>query len=165
MAQEISVLMVCLGNICRSPMAEGVFRHILEEEGLADCFQVDSAGTGSWHVGESADVRSVRISASHGVTLTGTARQIQPDDFRDFDYVLAMDGSNLENLERYRAGVGGDSALYLLREFDPEGGPGAEVPDPYYGGPMGFENVYNMVERSCRGLLDHILEEQGDEGQ
>ena len=154
--------MVCLGNICRSPMAEGVFRHILEEEGLADRFQVDSAGTGSWHVGESPDVRSVRISASHGVTLSGTARQIQPDDFRDFDYVLAMDGSNLENLERYRAGVGGDAALYLLREFDPEGGPGAEVPDPYYGGPMGFENVYNMVERSCRGLLDHILEERSD---
>jgi len=132
---------------------------------LADRFQVDSAGTGSWHVGESPDVRSVRISASHGVTLSGTARQIQPDDFRDFDYVLAMDGSNLENLERYRAGVGGDAALYLLREFDPEGGPGSEVPDPYYGGPMGFENVYNMVERSCRGLLDHILEEQGEEGQ
>ena len=163
MSQEISVLMVCLGNICRSPMAEGVFKHILDEEGLSDRVRVDSAGTGSWHVGESPDIRSVRISASHGVTLSGTARQVQPEDFQDFDYIVAMDMSNLDNLERFRAGVGGDAALYLLREFDPEGGPGAEVPDPYYGGPMGFENVYSMVDRSCRGLLDHILQEQGSE--
>jgi len=143
-------------------MAEGVFRHILEEEGLSDRISVDSAGTGSWHVGESPDIRSVRISASHDVPLTGTARQVQPEDFKEFDYVLAMDLSNLDNLERYRAGVGGDAALYLLREFDPEGGPGAEVPDPYYGGPMGFENVYQMVDRSCRGLLTHILDERGE---
>ncbi len=144
-------------------MAEGVFKHILDEEGLSDRVRVDSAGTGSWHVGESPDIRSVRISASHGVTLSGTARQVQPEDFQDFDYIVAMDMSNLDNLERYRDGVGGDAALYLLREFDEEGGPGAEVPDPYYGGPMGFENVYSMVERSCRGLLDHILQEQGAE--
>ena len=159
MPNDISVLMVCLGNICRSPMAEGVFRHLLEEEGLDGRIRVDSAGTGGWHVGESPDVRSMRISASHGITLSGTARQVQPEDFEGFDYIIAMDESNLDNLERFRAGVGGQAALYLLREFDPEGGPGAEVPDPYYGGPMGFENVFRMVERSCRGLLAHILEE------
>ena len=164
MPRDISVLMVCLGNICRSPMAEGVFRHLLEEEGLADRIGVDSAGTGSWHVGESPDIRSIRTSAGHGVTLTGAARQVQPEDFKNFDYIVAMDTSNLENLERFRAGVGGETALYLLREFDPESGPGAEVPDPYYGGPMGFENVFDMVERSCRGLLAHILEEQGEMG-
>jgi protein-tyrosine phosphatase len=161
MSNEISVLFVCLGNICRSPMAEGVFRHVLDEEGLSDRYKVDSAGTGGWHVGESPDARSVRTAASHGVTLSGHARQIRPEDFRTFDYVVAMDRSNLDDLERYRAGVGGDAALYLLREFDPEGEPGAEVPDPYYGGPSGFDDVFEMVHRSCRGLLEHTLEESG----
>jgi protein-tyrosine phosphatase len=161
MPNDVSVLMVCLGNICRSPMAEGVFRHILEGEGLDHRISVDSAGTGSWHVGESPDIRSVRTAAGHGVTLTGEARQVRPEDFRRFDYIVAMDGSNLENLERFRDGSGGKAVLHLLREFDPDGGPGAEVPDPYYGGPGGFEEVYAMVERSSRGLLAHILEEKG----
>lgn len=162
MPKDVSVLMVCLGNICRSPMAEGVFRHILEEEGLDQRISVDSAGTGSWHVGESPDLRSVRTAASHGVTLTGTARQVLSEDFRKFDYIVAMDGSNLHALERFRDGTGGETALYLLREFDPEGGPGAEVPDPYFGGPGGFEEVFAMVERSSRGLLAHILREEGE---
>jgi protein-tyrosine phosphatase len=161
MAQEISVLFVCLGNICRSPLAEGVFRHLLDEEGLTDNFRVDSAGTGGWHVGESPDHRAMRSAATRGVTLGGHARQVQPEDFRRFDYMIAMDQSNLSHLQRYRESVGGESALYLLREFDPDGGPGAEVPDPYYGGPNGFEEVYEMVERSCRDLLDHILNENG----
>jgi len=140
-------------------MAEGVLRHILEEDGLDHRIRVDSAGTGSWHVGESPDLRSVRTAAAHGVSLAGAARQVRPEDFRNFDYIVAMDQSNLEDLERFRDGTGGGAALYLLREFDPDGGPGAEVPDPYYGGPRGFEDVYAMVERSCRGLLAHILEE------
>lgn len=163
MARDISVLMVCLGNICRSPMAEGAFRRLLEEEGLRDRVKVDSAGTGSWHVGESPDIRSVRTAAARGVTLSGHARQVQPEDFRKFDYIVAMDLENLEDLEEFRNGVGGDAALYLLREFDPDGGPGAEVPDPYYGGPRGFEDVFDMVERSCRGLLAYIIEEHGEE--
>lgn len=161
MSQEISVLFVCLGNICRSPLAEGVFRHVLDGEGLTDRFYVDSAGTGSWHVGESPDHRSVRSAATHGVTLTGHARQVQPEDFQRFDYIVAMDQSNLSHLQQYQSNVGGEAALYLLREFDPEGGPGAEVPDPYYGGPNGFEEVYQIVDRSCRAFLDHVLEESG----
>jgi protein-tyrosine phosphatase len=161
MVQEFSVLFVCLGNICRSPLAEGVFRHVLDESGLSGRFYVDSAGTGGWHVGESPDHRAVRTAATRGITLTGHSRQIQPEDFRRFDYIVAMDQSNLSHLEQYREGVGGEAALYLLREFDPEGGPGEEVPDPYYGGPNGFEAVYEMVDRSCRGLLEHILDEGG----
>ena len=113
-------------------------------------------------MGESPDIRSIRTAAGHGVTLNGSARQLQIEDFRRFDYIVAMDQSNLENIEGLRDGSGGGAARYLLREFDPEGGPGAEVPDPYYGGPGGFEDVYGMVERACRGLLDHILEEEGD---
>jgi len=161
-AQDISVLFVCLGNICRSPLAEGVFRNVLDEEGLAGRFKVDSAGTGSWHVGESPDHRSVRSAATHGVQLTGHSRQVQPEDFGRFDYIIAMDQSNLTNLEQYRDGVGGEAALYLLREFDPEGGPGAEVPDPYYGGPNGFEEVFEIVDRSCREFLDFVLKEAGN---
>ena len=153
MSEPISVLFVCLGNICRSPLAEGVFRHVLDDRGLTDRFRVDSAGTGSWHVGESPDHRAMRSAATHGVTLSGHSRQVQPEDFRTFDYIVAMDRSNLAELENYRDGVGGDTSLYLLREFDPEGGPGAEVPDPYYGGPDGFEKVYQMVDRSCEALL------------
>ena len=106
----------------------------------------------------------MRSAATHGVTLTGHSRQIQPEDFGRFDYIVAMDQSNLSNLEQFREAVGGDAALYLLREFDPEGGPGAEVPDPYYGGPNGFEEVYQIVDRSCRNLLGHILEEHGEGG-
>jgi protein-tyrosine phosphatase len=162
MSEPITVLFVCLGNICRSPLAEGVFRHILDERGLADRFRVDSAGTGSWHVGESPDHRAMRSAATRGVTLSGHARQVQPEDLRSFQYIVAMDRSNLAELERYRSAVGGEASLYLLREFDPDGGPGAEVPDPYYGGPNGFENVYEMVERSCEALLEHVLEEHGE---
>jgi protein-tyrosine phosphatase len=162
MPDEIRVIMVCLGNICRSPMAEGVFRHLLAERGLDGRIRVDSAGTGSWHVGESPDIRSARTAAAHGIELAGRSRQVRPEDFVNFDYIVAMDRSNLEDLERLRDGVGGDSALYLLREFDPEGGPGAEVPDPYYGGPGGFEEVFRMVERASRGLLEHILQEHGE---
>ena len=164
MSKEISVLFVCLGNICRSPLAEGVFRHVLDEEGLSNQFRVDSAGTGNWHVGESPDHRSVRSAATHGVNLTGHSRQIQPEDFRRFDYIVAMDQSNLSHLQQYQEGVGGEAALFLLRDFDPEGGPGAEVPDPYYGGPNGFEEVFEMVDRSCRAFLDYILEGQGARG-
>lgn len=161
MPQEISVLFVCLGNICRSPLAEGVFRHILDQEGLSDRFRVDSAGTGSWHVGESPDFRAIRSAATRGVTLSGHARQVQPEDFHRFDYIVAMDRENLSHLEEYRSGVAGEAALYLLREFDPQGGPGSEVPDPFYGGPDGFEEVYEIVDRSCRDFLDHVLEEHG----
>jgi protein-tyrosine phosphatase len=142
-------------------MAEGVFRHLLRERGLEERIRVDSAGTGSWHVGESPDLRSVRTAAGRGITLSGSARQILPEDFGRFDYIIAMDTSNLADLEELRDGIGGETPLYLLREFDPDGGPGAEVPDPYYGGPRGFEDVFDMVERSCRGLLDHILDEEG----
>jgi protein-tyrosine phosphatase len=142
-------------------MAEGVFRHQVEEAGQSDRIRVDSAGTDSWHVGESPDARSTRTARAHGIDLSGAARKVRPEDLRNFTYLIAMDQDNLRSLERLRDGAGGDGALYLLREFDPHGGPGAEVPDPYYGGPLGFEEVYEMVRRSGEGLLEHIMEEQG----
>ena len=150
------VLFVCLGNICRSPLAEGVLQDLLEERGLADRIRVDSAGTGAYHVGEPPDVRSRRVARDHGIELEGRARQVEPEDFQRFHHVLAMDRANLRNLERLRDQAKGEAALDLLRSYDPEAGDGAEVPDPYYGGPDGFEQVYRMIHRSCSGLLDRL---------
>ena len=158
---SVSVLFVCLGNICRSPLAEGVFLRLLEEKGLGDRVKVDSAGTGAYHVGESPDPRSVDVARRNGIELTGQARQVSEADLDDFDYLVAMDRSNLQNLESLASAGDGDASLHLLREFDPEGGPGSDrdVPDPYYGGPGGFDRVYEMVDRSCRRLLDRIRDD------
>jgi protein-tyrosine phosphatase len=150
----VSVLFVCLGNICRSPLAEGVFLHLAREAGMEDRFAVDSAGTGSWHVGERPDPRSTAVARAHDVELPGRARQVRPQDLDDFDVIVAMDRENLRDLERLADG-GSRARLHLLREFDPEGG-GDEVPDPYFGGPDGFENVYAMVRRSCERLLEEL---------
>lgn len=152
------MLFVCLGNICRSPLAEGMLVHLLEEAGMGDRVRVDSAGTGAWHAGEPPDPRSVAVARKYGVALRGRARQVVAQDFRTFTHVIAMDRENLENLERMKAGTGGGAPVVLLRDWDPEAGPGSEVPDPYFGGDGGFETVYAMVERACRGLLEELLD-------
>lgn len=154
-AHSVRVLFVCLGNICRSPLAEGVFRHLVHERGLGDRVRIDSAGTGAWHVGEGPDRRSVAVAREHGIELEGQqARQVTKVDFQTFDLVIAMDRENLQNL---RGLPGDDQAdLHLLREFDPEAVEDLEVPDPYYGGPNGFDHVYELVRRSCEVLLDEV---------
>jgi protein-tyrosine phosphatase len=144
-----------MGNICRSPLAEGVFRHLVAEAGVSDRFVVDSAGTGAWHEGERADPRSIQVAAAHGVTLDGRARQVGAEDLRAFDVVLAMDRDNLAVLEGISSASGGTARLHLLREFDPAAD-GDEVPDPYYGGPHGFEKAYHMVQAACEGLLREL---------
>ena len=159
--QRTSVLFVCLGNICRSPLAEGVFRHLATERGPDHEFLVDSAGTGAWHVGEPPDRRSVEVAARHGITVNGRARKVRPDDLQSFDLVVAMDRENLEDLENLADAHGSRARLHLLREFDSRR-TGDDVPDPYYGGPNGFETVYHMVRRSCEGLLE-TLADAGDE--
>ncbi|MFP3948085.1 MAG: low molecular weight protein-tyrosine-phosphatase [Gemmatimonadota bacterium] len=160
MDDTVSVLFVCLGNICRSPLAEGVFLSLLEEEGIEHRFEVDSAGTGAYHVGESPDPRSVDVARRNGITLRGHARQVEAADFEIFDYVLAMDRSNLRALEGLRP-ENPRAGLHLLRDFDPESDGDPDVPDPYYGGPGGFERVFEMIDRSCRGLLGVIRGERG----
>lgn len=160
---SVSVLFVCLGNICRSPLAEGVFLRLLEDESLSGRVEVDSAGTGAYHVGERPDSRSVEVARRNGITLEGRARQVADDDFEAFDYLVAMDRSNLRSLESLASGGRGNASLHLLREFDPraESGSGMDVPDPYFGGPDGFDRVYEMIDRSCRRLLERIREEHG----
>jgi protein-tyrosine phosphatase len=162
--EPIRVLFVCAGNICRSPMAEGVFRHLVREAGLEGRFEIDSAGTGAWHEGEAPDERAASAALRRGVTLAGEARQVRPEDFRRFDYLLAMDTENLRALERLKRYAAPGAEVRLFREFDAESvraNVPLDVPDPYYGGARGFDDVYDMVERAGRGLLEHIRRERG----
>ena len=152
----INLCFVCLGNICRSPTAEGVMLHLLEENGLADQVAVDSAGTGAYHTGEPADPRSARAALKRGVELPSRARQFKAADFERFDYVLAMDTSNFRNLEALAPDRYADK-LFLLRDFDPQAAKGSSVPDPYYGGERGFEEVLDQCFAGCQGLLDHLV--------
>ncbi|HEX6133631.1 MAG TPA: low molecular weight protein-tyrosine-phosphatase [Longimicrobiales bacterium] len=154
--KKIGVLFVCLGNICRSPLAKGVFTQLVTEEGLSDRFEIDSAGTSDYHIGESPDPRTTQEAERRGVLLEHAARQVGHQDFERFDYVLAMDARNLGKLERLARQLRGRAELHLLRSFDPEAGDDLEVPDPYFGGPDGFADVHDMIERACRGLLEHI---------
>jgi protein-tyrosine phosphatase len=145
------VLFVCLGNICRSPAAEGVFRHLAAEAGIEDQFVIESAGTGAWHTGELADRRMRKAAAERGIDLTSRARQVTPADFDTFDQILAMDSSNLLDLQAI-APKKHAATLRLFRDLDPDA-PGADVPDPYYGGPEGFDEVLDIVTRAGRVLL------------
>ncbi len=147
----ISVLFVCLGNICRSPLAEGVFRQTVFEAGLEQAFEIDSAGTGSWHSGSAPDPRSIGIAADNGIDITGLkARQVRNTDFDTFDLILAMDRDNLETL-RHMAEPGKQEKVRLFLT-----NPDQEVPDPYYGGEDGFNSVYQMVKHGSLALLKEI---------
>ena len=160
--RKTAVLFVCLGNICRSPLAEAVFRKQVKEAGLEDVIEVDSAGTSSYHAGEGPDPRTVKVARARGVEMTGRARQIRREDAKRFDYIIAMDEMNLRDVQRLVAEAGAHSPRVMrLREFDPEARGDLDVPDPYYGGPQGFEKVHDIVERSCAALLQHIVAERG----
>ncbi len=149
----IRVLFVCLGNICRSPLAEGVFTDLVAKAGLDERIAADSAGTGGWHVGEPPDPRSTEVARRHGVDISlQRARRVDPRDFERFDYVVAMDASNLDHLRRLPQG-----RARLMRLLD--GVPELrvrDVPDPYYDGDDGFEHVYQLVSRGCALLLDRV---------
>ena len=150
----MKVLFVCLGNICRSPTAEGVFRHYVEQAGLSDKITIDSAGTAEWHIGKAPDPRTVAAAAKRGYDLSPLrGRQAQAEDFAKFDLILAMDKSNLRNLQAIQpADAKAELALYLPRfGISPD-----EVPDPYYGGEDGFELVLDMLEQASEVLLDEI---------
>lgn len=156
---DARVLFVCLGNICRSPTAEGVMRHLLDKEGLSDRVGVESAGTGSWHVGSPPDRRARAEGERRGVRIDGAARQVEPEDFATYDLIVAMDASNAENLRAIAPSAHAAARVRLLRSFDPASPHGPDVPDPYYGGPSGFADVFDQVEAACRGLLAELRSE------
>jgi protein-tyrosine phosphatase len=157
---KVSVLFVCLGNICRSPTAHGVFQGMLDNSGLGQAISVDSAGTGDWHIGHSPDQRTAQVAASKGYDLSSLrARLVTSDDFSQFDYVIAMDGANLKDLKAMQpASYSGYLGLFL--DFSAQNSY-SEVPDPYYGGEDGFELVFSLVEEASRGLLEHIQANHG----
>ncbi len=156
---KLKVLFVCMGNICRSPLAEGVFRQMVAQAGLADRFEIDSAGTSSYHIGDPPDARTTSVARARGIELTGAARQIKHSDLADFDYVLVMDAENMTRVQRLAHKAKPAAEVRMLRDFDADAKDEFDVPDPYYGGVRGFEHVQDIVERACAGLLQHIRQQ------
>ena len=164
MSEPYRITVVCLGNICRSPIGEVVLRDRVTTAGLGDRVVVDSAGTGDWHLGHGADPRSLAVLDSHGYEHSHTARQITPTWMSEIDLLLAMDETNYANLERIVAHSGVEPELRMMRSFDPalahlpEPHPDLDVPDPYYGGPEGFVDVLQMLERASDGVVTWLHE-------
>ncbi|MFA6122028.1 MAG: low molecular weight protein-tyrosine-phosphatase [Sideroxydans sp.] len=155
---QVKVLFVCMGNICRSPTAEAVFRHYVEKECLTEYISIDSAGTHDYHIGDAPDGRTQQAALQRGYDMSRLrGRQVEAGDFARFDYVLAMDEANLSILKRLRP-RDAESHLGLFLEFA-EKHDEREVPDPYYGGAQGFEHVLDLVEDAAKGLLKHIRQQ------
>ena len=155
----IQILFVCLGNICRSPMAEGIFNARIKDLGLESKIKSASAGTADYHVGELPDERTVRCAAQKNIPILHRARQVRPSDFRDFDFILAMDHDNLSRLKQVRAKTPYLSKeLFLMRSFA-TGEKDLPVPDPYYGGEKEFEEVFHILDDAITGFLDHLKQE------
>jgi len=152
---KVSVVFICLGNICRSPTAEGVFRHLVQQNGLSEWIATDSAGTHAYHIGEQPDRRSQQTARERGIDLSDLrGRKAIKSDFYDFDYVLAMDNENYSILKDL-CPPGCEDKLSLFLEYSNEYSE-TQVPDPYYGGDQGFEHVFDLVESASKGLLDDI---------
>jgi protein-tyrosine phosphatase len=151
------IVFVCLGNICRSPTAEGIFQHLVKERGLESYFYIDSAGTSAYHIGEPANSKSRQVAERHGVELRSRARRFEVGDLEEFDLILAMDRENYDNLKQLDSNGRYSDKILLMRDFDPQPGDG-EVPDPYYGGMDGFQHVFEVLRRSSNELLNELEE-------
>lgn len=157
--EPVRICFVCLGNICRSPTAEGVMARLVADAGLGDVIELDSAGTGSWHVGQPPDDRAAEAARRRGIDLSALrGRQVHAGDFVFFDLLVAMDARNLADLHDLAPEPALRERAVLLRSFDPASVARGEldVPDPYYGGADGFDRVLDLVEDACDGLLEHV---------
>ena len=161
MPSVIRVCFVCLGNICRSPTAEGVFRHLVAEAKLGSAFEIDSAGTAGYHEGDAPDARARAAGKRAGIAVDGRARQFLAADVARFDYVIAMDRTNLSDLNRLPGAPAASAKIRLLRSFDPDAPVGAPVPDPYYGDDRDFDHVLELCRVACGHLLREIRAERG----
>ena len=157
MQMKTRILFVCLGNICRSPAAEASFLKLIAEKGLIDRFDIDSAGTGSWHVGHLADERMRKAAEKRGIMINSVARQIQKNDFQSFDYILTMDLDNLREVNALSKQSENNPNLVIktILSFSGDGSV-VEVPDPYYGGEQGFDLVLDLLEDACQGLFEAV---------
>ncbi len=152
----MKICFVCQGNIIRSPLAENLFRRILQQRGVEEKYQLDSAGTSAYHVGEQPDRRMRQTARERGFQYDGRARQFQKEELDRFDLIIAMDQANKRILENWASADIQLKKIRMMREFDPRGHEGLDVPDPYYGGPEGFERTYEIVERSVEGLMEAL---------
>lgn len=153
---KISLLFVCLGNICRSPAAEGIMRHMVERRGLEDMFEIDSAGIGAWHVGERPDRRMRSHGADHGYDFSSRARQIKSDDLEHFDYIIVMDEENFHDVMALSHTDKERGKIRMMTDFCRHHPGHKAVPDPYYGGDRGFELVIELLEDACEGLIEKM---------
>ena len=152
----VRILFVCLGNICRSPLAEAIFNQLIRERGLEQEIACNSAGTGDWHIGEPPDPRTQEVARRYQVPLQHQGRQFASVDFATYDYIVAMDRKNRSNIQAWASATESSSyQLVLLREFDEPPGE-RDVPDPYWGGEQGFDDMYHQLRRCCINLLSHI---------
>lgn len=155
----IKVLFVCLGNICRSPLGEAILKHKVKERGLEKSFKIASSGTSNYHIGANADSRSIAVAKSMGISIDHCVTQIAEADLDEYDYIIAMDHGNLHNVLKLSRDNNHRARVFLIRDYDPEGrGEGLEVPDPYYGEPKHFKEVYDMLDRSIEKFLDFLQE-------
>lgn len=156
-SKPIKLLFVCLGNICRSPLAHAVFESIVAKNGKEEYYFVESCGTGGWHVGEQADNRMIRTAAKHDVTVNHLARKFSESHFEEYNYIFGMDENNVEDLHSFAKKEEHHHKIHLLGEFsEPDGSGNLVVPDPYYGGPDGFEKVFEIVNLSCNNLFQAL---------
>ncbi|HTJ49625.1 MAG TPA: low molecular weight protein-tyrosine-phosphatase [Cyclobacteriaceae bacterium] len=153
---KVKVLFVCLGNICRSPLAEAVFKHKIKESNLTDWLEADSCGTANYHIGDTPDPRTIQNALRNGVTIDHRGRQLKPADLAHYDIIFAMDESNYNNIMKLERAYKYADKVAMMRTFDPQG-PG-DVPDPYYGNEKDFQEVFDILDRTMDNLINHLKE-------